>query len=167
MAEVTSSSLVGSTLFFSCFAGKTRSQAESSGSSPRLCAATRGACKSTYFYKGYRRPYNSTHSPNVTPPIHNPAPIRILVHRDKLAQTPFARRAGLLSITSAQSKKRATIRSSLARMTSPRRKVPKPGPGKSPKTMLVIAIASPTTMKRTFRKSNRPRLELCWRLLRR
>ena len=123
--------------------------------------------QSPYLHKGYRKPYNRTHSPNVTPPIHNPAPIRILAHRGKLAQTPLARRAGLLSFTSAQSKKWATIRSSLARITSPRRKVPKPGPGKGPKTMLVIAIATPTTMKRTFRKLNLACLGLRWLLLRR
>jgi hypothetical protein len=111
-------------------------------------------CKALYLHKGYRKPYNRTHNPSVTPPIHNPTPIRILSHRGKLAQVPLDRRTGLLSFISAQSKKRATIRSSLARITSPRRKVPKPGPGSGPKAMLVIAIAMPTAMKRTFRKSN-------------
>jgi len=88
----------------------------------------------------------------VTLPIDATAPIKILARRGKLAQVPLARRSGLLSFTSARSKKPATIRSSVARITSPRRRVPKPGPGKGAKTMLPIAIASPPTMKRTFRK---------------
>ena len=115
---------------------------------------------------GYRKVCNRTHSPRVTPPSHNPAPSRILAHRGKLAQASLARRPGFLRIISAQSKKWATIRSSLARITSPRRKVPKPGPGNGPKTRLAITITAPTMMKRTFLKLNRPWLERSWRLLR-
>jgi len=103
-------------------------------------------------YNAHQKLYNRTHSPNVTLPIDATAPIKILARRGKLAQVPLARRSGLLSFTSARSKKPATIRSSVARITSPRRRVPKPGPGKGAKTMLPIAIASPPTMKRTFRK---------------
>jgi len=41
-----------------------------------------------------------------------------------------------------------------------------PGPGNGPKTMLVIAIALPTAMKRTFLKLIRPWLGLRGRLIR-
>ncbi len=44
--------------------------------------------------------------------------------------------------------------------------MPRPGPGNGPKTMLVIAIALPTAMKRTFLKLIRPWLERSWWLIR-
>jgi len=58
----------------------------------------------------------------------------------KLAQTTLARRAGPLSFISVRSKKRARIRSSPARITSPTRKVPQPGPGKGANNRLATAI---------------------------
>ena len=78
------------------------------------------------------------------------------------AQTPLARRAGPLSIVSARSKKRATIRSSPARIMSPTKKVAQPGPGKGANKRLVIAITSPPATKRAFRKS-KPLRTIRWR----
>jgi hypothetical protein len=73
-------------------------------------------------------------------------PIMILTAAGTFAQTALARRAGPLIITSARSKKRATIKSSPARIISPTKKVPQPGPGKGANKRLVIAIMSPPTM---------------------
>ena len=107
-------------------------------------------------YINYRKPVKRAHSPNTAPQTGTAMPIRSLIAAGRLAQTTLARRAGPLSFISARSKKRARIKSSPARITSPTRKVPQPGLGKDANKRLATATAIPPKIKRTFRRANLP-----------
>ena len=75
-------------------------------------------------------------------------------------QTSLASRASHLSFTSAQSRERATGRSSPEIMPSPTKRVSQPGPGAASKKTPASTIANPPTMLKIFRKESLPWL-LC------
>jgi hypothetical protein len=105
-------------------------------------------------YTNQRKTDNRAHSPNTAPQTGTAMPISSLLAAGRFAQTTLARRAGPLSFISARSKKRARIKSSPARITSPTRKVPQPGPCKGANKRFATAI--PPTIKRTFRRAKLP-----------
>ena len=100
---------------------------------------------------------NKAHSPNTAPQTGTTVPIESLTAAGNFAQAILVRCAGPLSFISVRSKKRAKIRISPAMITSPKKKVPQPGPGKGANRRLMTTTKIPPTTTRTFRRAELPR----------